>query len=287
MPYIYLFSAVLFSSMLSIMGAVFNAKTECAKNSSALYNLFVTAAAFISWGIIFLADFEFEPKVLLYSFGYAIFYTMALMGLFGALKSGSVALTSFVKQLSLVGVAVWGFLFWNTPLSINVAIGIAIIVAAIYFCFKPDKKDSKTFSLRWLLNALILFIGNSGCTVIQKYQQMHFGGKYGSLLMLCACGFSAAVCFVMCLKKGKVSGIKPKAVIFPVTAGVSSALLNLFIIQLSSTNLSPALIYPTIAVGGVMLTAVFSVAVFREKLKTHQWIGLCIGMVAIAFLNLD
>jgi hypothetical protein len=54
---------------------------------------------------------------------------------------------------------------------------------------------------------------------------------------------------------------------YPVLAGISSALLNLFIIRLALSSLSPAVIYPVIAVGGMIVTILFSVTICREKLN--------------------
>ena len=69
-------------------------------------------------------------------------------------------------------------------------------------------------------------------------------------------------------------------------AGVSNFGLNVFVILLAGTTLSPAIIYPVVGVGGLMLTTLFGVVVLREKLKWWQWIGLLIGAGAILLLSL-
>ncbi len=289
MPYIYLLCAMCASALLSIMSSLFGKRNTGAKDTSQLYSLIVTVSTTVSWGILFLSDGEFNGGVLAYSLLYGVFYTMAMIGMFKAYQVGSVPLTAFVKQLSLIGVAFWGLIFWDTPITVNVTIGLVLIVAALYLCFKPDKNaQEKTVSLKWLLYASMLLVGNAGCSIVQKYQQMAFDGKFGSQLMFFGAVCSALACAVLYLKgsRCKVKELSKGSVLCPIVGGVSSAMLNLFILLLIGTTLSESVIFPGIAVGGFMLTTLFSVLVYRERLQKLQWIGLAIGAVALMFLNL-
>ena len=72
---------------------------------------------------------------------------------------------------------------------------------------------------------------------------------------------------------------------FDVAAGVGNVFLNVFVMLMAVSSLSPTLIYPTIAVGGLIITTCFSVLAFREKLKWWQWIGVAIGIIATAILS--
>ena len=74
--------------------------------------------------------------------------------------------------------------------------------------------------------------------------------------------------------------------LYPIFGGMSSAVLNLFIMLLISTPMSESIIFPGIAVGGLIITIFFSAIVFKEKLLSNQWIGLGIGSVALVLLNL-
>ena len=61
---------------------------------------------------------------------------------------------------------------------------------------------------------------------------------------------------------------QPKGnIAFPVAAGVTNVLLNLAVIILATSELSPSLIYPVLAVGGLAVTMLFSIFAFKEKLK--------------------
>ena len=67
--------------------------------------------------------------------------------------------------------------------------------------------------------------------------------------------------------------------------GLTSLFLQLSIISATSP-LSPSLVYSVIGVGGLMVTTLFSVLVFKEKMNLQKWLGLIIGTVAIGILSI-
>ena len=240
------------------------------------------------WGIICLFEGEFNISVIKYSILFGMFYTIAMIGMFKAYQTGSVSLTAFVKQLSLIGVAFWGLIFWNNPLGLNVIIGLVLIVIALYLCFRPDNKEVRSVEVAWFFYAMMLLVGNAGCSIVQKYQQLEFDGSFKSLFML----WGAAVAFISSAvlyfsgNRCSFKDINKKTVICPVVGGISSAALNLLILLLIASPLSESVIFPGIAVGGLLLTTIFSVIAYKEKMSAMQWLGLVIGVVALVLLNI-
>lgn len=289
MEYTFLILAMTSSAMLSIMSSLFGKLSDNKKNTSFLYSAVVTFSAFISWGIICLCKSGINFIVWAYSIIYGISYTVAMIGMFKAYQAGSVSLTAFVKQLSLIAVALWGFVFWNNPLTATILSGIGLIIVALYLCFKPEKESKSTsVSLKWLLYAAMLLVGNAGCSIIQKYQQLAFDGNYGNSMMFFASAIAFLISLTLYLKDDgcKIKEIKKFLLICPAVGGISSAALNLFILLLLSSPLSESIIFPGIAVGGLVITMIFSVIVYKETLRFHQWCGLFIGTIALVLLNL-
>ncbi len=289
MEYIYLVAAMFSSAMLSIMSSLFGRVNAKQQNASSVYSVIVTFAAFASWGIICLYNAEFSPRVIGYSIAYGLFYIAAMIGIFKAYQIGSVSLTAFVKQLSLIGVAFWGFIFWNNPFTFNIVFGLILVIFALYFCFKPDKSSTeKTITLKWIIYALMLLIGNAGCSIIQKYQQLAFDGRYGNMFMFFGAGMAFAFSLILYFNKNrcKLREISKKAILYAIIGGISSALLNLLILLMISSPLSESIIFPGIAVGGLILTTMFSVIGYHEKLHPCRWFGLVVGAIALIFLNI-
>lgn len=294
MPYFYLVSSVFLLSATSVFGAYYDRKCALNKGATPFFNLVRILSSFLCWLIIFAFDFSFDAKVLLYSLAFGACFTMATVGLMYAIKFGSVAITTLILQSSLIGVTVWGLMFWGASFTITVGVGLALVIIAIALCVISGKSDGETeddkkkSGVKWLIASLIMFVGNAGCSIIQREQQIAFNGKHGSMLMVFALIISSVVCVILFVKSDRTETktLLKKGWYFPVAAGVANGILNFFVILLATSTLSPSLIYPVLAVGGLCVTMLFSLFAFKEKLKWWQWLGFALGTVAIALLNL-
>ena len=106
--------------------------------------------------------------------------------------------------------------------------------------------------------------------------------------MAVATFFGAIASFLLWLKSDKsdTKVMLKSSWYFPVGAGVFNLLLNIFVMRMALTTLSPSLIYPVIGVGGLMVVTLFSLFAFKEKLKWQQWLGIALGAIATALLSL-
>lgn len=288
MDYLYLIMAVFFMASLSIMSAFFNRRVE-RKNATALYCMVYTAVATVCWAIMFLRDGSYDWGVAPYALIFAVCFTACNAAMVKGIQLGSVVITSLVCQLSLIGVTVWGFLAWNTQVTWLVIIGLILVAVALWLCLYTGKKEpQKKVSLKWIGCLVVLFISNAACTIVQRTQQNQFNGQYGNFFMLLSVIMSLVACIVIYCKQGTAGtgSMLKKAGAFPVAAGICNALLNLLTIVLATSSLSPSLIYPVIAIGGLSLTTVCSAVIFREKMLWQQWIGVLLGMIGVVVLSI-
>ena len=288
MPYLYLVGSVFFAASSSILGGFFNRKTQGKEKAPVLYNLLSMCCTVIFWAVLFCFDGGVDVRVVPYALLYACFYGGCTIAVVYALRTGSIVLTTLIKQLALICVSIWGFFFWDTPFNLSIAIGLLLVVLALWLCLYNKKKQrTQSVNFKWVLYVLIVFVGNAGCSIVQKTQQMHFNGQYGNFLMLLTTALVTVVCLVVYLKSDKTEdrAILKTAWYLPVLTGICNALLNLFIIFLTTSKLSPSLIYPVMAVGGIMVVTVFSAFIFKEKMYWWQWIGVAVGCVAVGILS--
>ena len=290
MPYVYLISSVFSMAFCSILGAFYTRRTMGRRDPAALYSFLYFVALFLLWSMVYLFDFSFEVRVLPYTFLFAFFFTLSLISGINAVRIGPVMLTSLISQTSLVAVSLWGIFFWGAEFSLNVVIGLVMVVVSLCLCLYVGKAQGgvvEKISLRWLIWCILAFVGNAGCSIAQRTQQMVFDGQHKGMLMCFAMAISAIMGLVLYIKSDRTDSIviiKTNGA-FPIVAAGLNMLLNLFVMLMATTDLSPNLIYPTLAVGGLILTSMFSLIVFREKLKWWQWIGVVIGISATALLS--
>ena len=291
MSYLYLISSVFLVSSTSIIGGFFNRKNTDKKGSEAFYNLLILSSVFLSWLIIFLCDGTFDWSVLPYSVGFGVCYAVAAIATIYALKTGPVLLTSLMLQLSLIAVSIWGFFAgWQTP-QWWTWVGLAMVAIALWLCLKKDESDDgemATFSWKWLGYVALMFFGNAGCSIVQKTQQMAYNQQYGSFLMVVAIFIATLACVVLYLRSDRSDNpeMLKTSWFLPVSAGIANVFLNIVVMKMAVSELSPSLIYPVMAVGGLILTTVFSACVLKEKMNRWQWIGIVIGMAATAVLSI-
>jgi len=289
MPYFYLISSVMFVASTNIIGSFYNRKNVEKRGLAPLYNLLLLLAVFAFWTVLFLTDRTYDIAVLPYALLFALCYTLAMVGTINALKTGSVMLTSLFGQLSLIGASVWGFFFWDEAFTTLTGVGLVLTVVSLWLCLYGGRSNKRVkLNLSWIGYVLLVFVGNAGCTIVQRTEQIDFAGQYGNFMMMTATGVSFVVFLVMYLtgERGDSRAIIRTSWYFPMLAGLSNALLNLFVILMASTTLSPSLIYPVIAVGSLSVITLTSLLIFKEKMKWWQWCGVALGAVATGILSL-
>lgn len=278
---------------LSVFAAFYNRKNADRPNVSRLYTVMVTVAALLGWGVLYAFDFSFEPRVLLYSLFYGVGYATAMLGVVGALRAGSVALTAFVKQFSFVFVSIWGYFFFpGEHFTWQAGLGIALIAFAMFLCLVSGKgkgaENRPAVTVRWVLYAVMILGGNALCSILQKYQQIAYPGQHKSMMMIfgVACAVLVAVLFSFGEDKTHWRAAARTSFYFPLLAGCCSAALNLAILLLATSEIfSSGFVFSALAVGGLVVTLVADLVFFRERLSLRQWIGMVIGTGALVFLN--
>lgn len=286
MNYIYLLASVFLIASGGISGAFYNRKNEGRKGATALYNLLVSLGSFLVLAVVACFSFRFHAPTLLFSLGFGACYVITNISMLFALQNGPVSLTSLVMQLSLIGVAFWGFVFWNEAITPFVVIGCILAVAALVLCLKRKKGEEKTkISGKWILFSGLMFSGNAACTILQKTQIRMYGEAYGNMMMFFALIFAAIFCLIRFLtgEREDAKTILKKSGWIPLLAGILNGVLNLFIILLAS-RLSASVVYPVISVGGLVVSVTASMLLFKEKLNALQWTGVGLGLIAVLLL---
>ena len=282
---------VFFSGMVTVIAKLYNNKNKAFEGSSSIYNILYPMGVAITYGALYFSDFAFEPGVLLYSLSYGAFYTLFTIGLTGAIKLGVSSITALVKQTALVGVSVWGFIFFGAPVTVSAVIGVILIIVALCLCLvetnkvKEDNKRKKDFRLPIYL--LLIAVGNIGCPLTHKYLLIRYEGKHGYMMLFFAVLISTSV-LTVCSLKGTKTHWKKIALstgYLPAFAGFCGAMTGTMQTILLNLDMSTSIIYPTLAVGGLMVTLVFSVFAFKERLRAVQWCGIALGCIALVMLN--
>ena len=288
--YFLLICALFANASLSLFNSFFQKKNRDKVCSAQLYNLVMISSVILTWGVIWALEGGFSTKVIPYSIIFGVGYSLAIIGLFNAIKCGPVALSTLILQLSLIATAVWGFFFWDSAVTLPVIIGLILVAVSLFCCIYTKKSDSENrVSLKWIFWVSVCFIGNSAASIIARVQQIDFGGQNKGQFITLATVITLFITIVMYAKSDKrdsVSVLK-KSGYLPMISGVLNALYSVLILALATSKVvSASLLYPTVGVGSIALVSLFAQFVLKEKMTKLQWTGLAIGAVATALLSL-
>ena len=265
--------------------------------------IFSAASALVAMLVFLIAskgELSFQMEVVGYSVLFAVGYCMALAFSFLAIANGSLSLTSLVLQFSLIIPTFYGIFFLQEETDFFLFAGIALLVASIVLVNIPvgekkeknaeteqtEKNQNKT-TWKWALFALLMFIGNGGCSTVQKMQQIHFNGLYKSEFMIVALIITTVALVVISLfteRKEMLPALK-NGVGYYAVYGVANGISNLIVLLLA-TKMSSSIVYPVLSAGGIVITSFVSVFVYKEKMNLFQKIGLILGVLAIVALNI-
>ena len=230
--------------------------------------------------------------------GVAFGAVTALQGItnIAALQVGPMSYTSVIISFSTLISALSGVMFFDERLDWPQIVGIVLMLASFVLATKNDGNEKKA-NLKWIFLCLIAFIATGGIGVMQKvHQSSTFKDELNAFLIV-AFVSSAIICaiFSTILKKreSRFSGEKAKEkkskkqvwllLEIMIASGVCVAVNNKFNLYLSGV-MDSAVFFPIVNGGGLVLTTIVAVLLFKEKLTIKQWIGVVIGIGSVVFL---
>ena len=165
----------------------------------------------------------------------------------------------------------------------------------ICFALSADfsKKDKKA-SGAWFLFVLIAFLTTGSIGVMQKWHQSsEFKNELDGFLII-AFLFSfifsliGALITVLLQKKNHSytpmrRDLAPFAIALMIVCGICAAANNKMNLYLSGV-MSSAVFFPIVNGGGMILSAIASLFLFKEKFNAQKWVGISVGIVAVVLI---
>ena len=222
----------------------------------------------------------------------------ALQGItnIAALQVGPMSYTSVIISFSTLISALSGAMFFNESLSWAHILGIALMLASFVLAAKSDV-DEKKANLKWLFLCLIAFVATGGIGVMQKvHQSSEYRDELNAFLIVAFVSSAVLCAFFAALMKRRESRFADEKeknkngkrqvwllLGIMIASGACVAVNNKFNLYLSGV-MDSAVFFPIVNGGGLVLTTLAAVLLFKEKLSTKQWIGVVLGIASVVFL---
>ena len=160
MSYLLLVIAAFFLSFGGIGVNFYNRKNVGRRGSDCLYILIETCVVFLIWLVKFLISPDVDLAVLPYSMLLAAGYVATMLVSVPAYKEGSLMLTSLIMQLSGITTSIWGFFFWDSPITLYVIIGLVLVVLSLWLCLfngRTAENGKRNITAKWLFLIFVYF----------------------------------------------------------------------------------------------------------------------------------
>ena len=228
-----------------------------------------------------------------YAIAFAACYSLASIYTLLALFTGPVSVASLLLSYSTMIPAIFSIIVYKEPVDVMLVTGTVLMILSLFFANMEKKGQQKKITAKWLVYIIIAAVANGGCSLVQKIQQMNVKeGVYD-----CKNEFMIAALFIITLvmiagalisEKNKMGFNLKKGFVLSSFCGIANGVVNYLVILLSDPkmNMPASVMFPVISAGGIVLTAIVSVLLYKEKLSRIQVLGFVLGTFSVIVLNL-
>jgi len=277
--------------LLITLGTVFQSLARKEYNTKTGNCAFTFSAASVLFALLFFlfcikGKFSITMESFWYAVGFAVAYMVTCVSLHYAIQTGPLSLTTLFSSYSLLIPTLYGLLKCNEKVSFVLLIGIVLLMVSIFFV-NIEEEGEKRITVKWVFYALLTFLGNGSCSVLQKMQQSASGGLYGNEFMVVALTVSliGMSVFALIVEGENIRENLKKGIVEYAVCGLSNAVAN-FLVLFLVTRLPASVMFPVISAGGIVITTLLSIFRYHEKLSVFQHIGILLGAGSVIFLNL-
>lgn len=260
------------------------------------FNFYQNIFCFLSILLIYLfsgTKFSFSVFSVLLGAALAVANILSLEGVLQAQACGSFAYTSVIVALSAIIPSMSGPVLFGEKVTVSQFAGIGLMIICIILSPGNDGGERRAVNLKWLLFCTVAFVFSGAVGVVQKIHQNNAAHKAEMPALLLTCFFvSFALSGIRLIterRRMKKSGeslnkLTLAVLLFPAVSGLCFAFphtINLFL----SGRLASVVFFPTINLCPMLLTMLYAVFGFKERLTAKQWAGIAVGILSTVFVS--
>ncbi|QXP73781.1 EamA/RhaT family transporter [Tenacibaculum sp. AHE15PA] len=280
---IYLVLSVLVSSLIFVIFKLFDVfKINTSQAIVVNYIIALSFGLFTSKVSLSIAQIPEEPWFLgAFCLGFLFITIFNVMGI-TAQKNG-LSVASVAGKMSVVIPVVAGVFIYKESVGFVKISGILMALVAVYL--SSAKSDISPVKFKNLIYPLLLFIGSGTIDAGLKYTETTYVSE-GAVPMFLAtifgCAFLLGCLFMITqILKGSFK-FQSKNILGGIALGIPNYYSMEFLLKaLQTEGLESSTLFTINNVSIVILTTVFALAFFKEKLIKKNWIGIGLAVISI------
>lgn len=206
-----------------------------------------------------------------------IFNIMALTS-----QKNGLSVAAVTSKMSLVIPVLAGFWLYNESVGWIKILGIFLALASVYLSSIKSKTGLK-LDKGLLILPVLLFLGSGIIDTTLKYAEKTHVPDGDEPLFSAVC-FAMAFIIGLCVliyEASKKRFLNFKSIIAGVALGVPNYFSIFFIIKALKSGMESSILFPINHVGTVLLTTIFGIIIFKERLIPKNYIGISLAIIAI------
>lgn len=208
-----------------------------------------------------------------------------------ALNTGSFIWSTLMMNLSNFIPVVFSLAFLGESISTPQIAGVFVIISILFVMSLKTKTGDRPFSPQWMVWAIIMMLGNGGIISAQKTQAHFMNGtqtvEFLALMFLFTSLFALLCLAAARLFSGKIQAKRVPALSLLKLAATMAAtigtanLLNMILMR----HITAAVQFPIGVGGGIVLSAIVGVRLYKEKPTWRLYLSICMLIVGVILLS--
>jgi len=211
-----------------------------------------------------------------------VFNVMALTS-----QKNGLSVASVSSKMSVVIAIIFGVWYYEESIGLVKLIGVLLALVAVYLTSIKEKneivKKNKDF-----LFPVLLFFGSGAIDTSLKYVETSFVAEGGVPLFsatIFGCAFGLGVIVLLYQKVKGILSFEFKSILGGILLGVPNYFSIVYLLKaLSTEGMESSTAFTLNNVGIVILSTLFGLFIFKEKLISKNWFGIIIAIVSIILI---
>lgn len=197
-------------------------------------------------------------------------------------QKNGVSVASVASKMSLIIPILFGILFFKETIGATKIAGIFIALVAVYF---TTKKDQGTIKVSNFTLPILLFLGTGFTDTSINYIQKSWvipedNALFSSFTFLFA--FLSGLNIVIIQLFQKKAKLQFKNILAGIILGIPNYFSIYFLLKaLQSPEFESATLFTLLNIGVILLTTIFGVILFKEKLYKNNYLGIFLAILAL------
>ena len=201
-------------------------------------------------------------------------------------QENGVSVASVSSKMSMIIPILFGIFFFKETLSYGKIIGIIIALIAVYF---TSKKESGKINISNFTYPILVFFGAGIVDTTMNYLQHEYVSQ-NEIALFSATTFIFAFCFGVLIILFKVLKenykLDSKSLIGGIALGIPNYFSMYYLIKaLQNKNIESASVFTLINIGVILLSSLFGILFFKEKINKQNFIGILLAITAVILVT--